>query len=269
MTARATRVRAEVASLSPGSPLVGKLWPGDVVMLIDGESTTHMLPEEVQRRLDGAPDIEHSLLICAEKADALPPPPPAVRFGGAVGAPPGAEYGDAEKKHAGGAAVRVEVVADGAPARTAAAAAAMHSSSLMGARLSDFFKPTSDGGGSNSVEPVEDDKDAFMMFDETIDENALLPDPSDKAEFAAYCEMVTAQECLAVMARHAELEEAVDYLAKASFCDRETMERTRPRINVSFAAHGPNSILYCIATTTTVATYVTNTSTNDPPARAP
>ena len=36
-----------------------------------------------------------------------------------------------------------------------------------------------------------------------------------QAEFASYCELVTAQECLAVMARHVELEEAVAFLAKA------------------------------------------------------
>ena len=58
---------AKVASLAPRSPLVGKLWPGDVVMLLDGESTTQLAPDEVQRRLDDAPEVEHSLLICAEE----------------------------------------------------------------------------------------------------------------------------------------------------------------------------------------------------------
>ena len=54
-------------SLVPRSPLVGKLWPGDIVMLLDGESTTHMTPDEAQKRLNDAPGLEHSLLVCAEE----------------------------------------------------------------------------------------------------------------------------------------------------------------------------------------------------------
>ena len=65
--ASAAHGHVKIASLAPQSPLAGKLWPGDVVMLIDGESTTHLTPDEAQRRLDDAPGIEHSLLICAEE----------------------------------------------------------------------------------------------------------------------------------------------------------------------------------------------------------
>ena len=68
--ASAAHGHVKVASLAPRSPLAGKLWPGDVVLLIDGESTTHLTPDEAQRRLDNAPDIEHSLLICAEEDEA-------------------------------------------------------------------------------------------------------------------------------------------------------------------------------------------------------
>ena len=136
----------------------------------------------------------------------LPPPPrPAALGGGAVGAPQSAEHGGGdETKHADGGA---------APAPGA------RSSSPIGAQISEYFKPNAGGGGGggDSVEAAgEDDNDALLLFDETIDENALLPDPADKAVFASYCEMVTAQECLAVMARHAELEAAVEYLSKAS-----------------------------------------------------
>ena len=137
---------------------------------------------------------------------APPPPPPAALDSGAVGAPPSAEFelGGEGTKHAGGGA-------------------ATQSSSSVGARLSEYFKPSAGGGdgGGDSVEAAhEDGDDALLPFDETIDENALLPDPANKAEFASYCEMITAQECLAVVARHAELEEAVDYLSKASRADR-------------------------------------------------
>ena len=65
--ASAAHGHVKIASLAPQSPLAGKLWPGDVVMLIDGESTTHLTPDEAQRRLDDASGIEHSLLICAEE----------------------------------------------------------------------------------------------------------------------------------------------------------------------------------------------------------
>ena len=135
------------------------------------------------------------------ETDAPPPPPPAALGSGAVGAPPSAEFelGGEETKHAGGGA-------------------AIRSSSLIGARLSEYFKLSAGGGdgGGDSVEAADEDgDDALLPFDETIDENALLPDPANKAEFASYCEMITAQECLAVMARHVELEEAVAFLAKA------------------------------------------------------
>ena len=35
-------------------------------MLLDGEPTAHMTPDEAQKRLDDAPGVEHSLLVCAE-----------------------------------------------------------------------------------------------------------------------------------------------------------------------------------------------------------
>ena len=59
----------KVASLAPGSPLAGKLWPGEVVIIIDGESTTHLTPDEAQQRLDDAPGVQHNLLICAEEGE--------------------------------------------------------------------------------------------------------------------------------------------------------------------------------------------------------
>ena len=61
---------AEVASIAPRSPLAGKLWPGDVVMLLDGAPTAQMTPDELQTRLADAPDLEHSLFICAEDEEA-------------------------------------------------------------------------------------------------------------------------------------------------------------------------------------------------------
>jgi hypothetical protein len=150
-------------------------------------------------------------------------PPPPTALVGAVGAPPGAEYGGAEEtKHGGGGgSIRVEIIDDGAgAAATAAPAPGARSSVSLPARLSEYFKPDAGGGGGGGGDSVEaageDDDNALLLFDETIDANALLPDPADKAEFATYCEMVTAQECLAVMARHAELEAAVEYLSKAS-----------------------------------------------------
>lgn len=68
--------RTEVVSLVPRSPLVGKLWPGDIVMLLDGESTAHMTPDEAQKRLDDAPGVEHSLLVCAEEDEVGDHDPP-------------------------------------------------------------------------------------------------------------------------------------------------------------------------------------------------
>ena len=153
-------------------------------------------------------------------------PPPPTALVGAVGAPPGAEYGGAEEtKHGGGGgSIRVEIIDDGAgAAATAAPAPGARSSVSLPARLAEYFQPSAGGGGGGGGDSVEaaDDHDAdAIRFDETVDTDALLPDPANKAEFASYCEMVTAQECLAVMARHAELEEAVDYLSKASRADR-------------------------------------------------
>ena len=63
-------------SLVPRSPLVGKLWPGDIVMLLDGESTAHMTPDEAQKRLDDSPGVEHSLLVCAEEEEVGDHDPP-------------------------------------------------------------------------------------------------------------------------------------------------------------------------------------------------
>lgn len=44
------------------------------------------------------------------------------------------------------------------------------------------------------------------------EDEALLPDPNDGAEFDAFIEMISARECLAVVARRAELAQAVEYL---------------------------------------------------------
>ena len=97
-----------------------------------------------------------------DNAQPLPPPPGSL-VGGAVGTPPGAEQ-------------------DGDESITPAA-----SSSLIGARLSEYFQPSADSGGGSSVE--EDNDDSTMLFDETVDENALLPDPADKASTfsSAHC----------------------------------------------------------------------------------
>ena len=51
--------------------------------------------------------------------------------------------------------------------------------SSIDARLSDYFQPSADGGGGGSVE--DDNDNGTMLFHETIDENAMLPDPADKA----------------------------------------------------------------------------------------
>ena len=67
--ASAAHGHVKIASLAPQSPLAGKLWPGEVVIIIDGESTTHLTPDEAQQRLDDAPGVQHNLLICAEEGE--------------------------------------------------------------------------------------------------------------------------------------------------------------------------------------------------------
>jgi len=59
--------------------------------------------------------------------------------------------------------------------------------SSIDARLSDYFQPSAGGGGGGSVE--DDNNNGTMLFHETIDENALLPDPANKASTfsSAHC----------------------------------------------------------------------------------
>ena len=45
------------------------------------------------------------------------------------------------------------------------------------------------------------------------DDEAALPDPNDSAKFDAFIEMITARECLAVVARRAELTRALGHVA--------------------------------------------------------
>ena len=68
---------------------------------------------------------------------------------------------------------------------------------------------------------------------ELIDDEAQLPDPHDKAEFGAYCEMITARECLAVMARAQQEAEGANHLGlehdlrEAQSCDSCQLKRFR------------------------------------------
>ena len=55
-----------VAAVHPTSPLYHELAPGDVVMLVDGETTLHADPAQLQAALPRAPDVEHVLLVCVE-----------------------------------------------------------------------------------------------------------------------------------------------------------------------------------------------------------
>ena len=96
-----------------------------------------------------------------------------------------------------------------------------------------------DGAAARDEEP--DDGEA--------DDESALPDPADRAAFTAYTEMITARECIAVVARRAELTQAVEHLEvephpsstplSALFVPRSSflsplcasMSRTRPAVS--------------------------------------
>ena len=64
---RSAHGHVKVAAVHPTSPLYHELAPGDVVMLVDGETTLHANPAQLQAALPRAPDVEHVLLVCVEE----------------------------------------------------------------------------------------------------------------------------------------------------------------------------------------------------------
>ena len=102
--------------------------------------------------------------------------------------------------------------------------------------------------GDDGAAAREEDPDDGEANDEA-DGECALPDPADRAAFTAYTEMITARECIAVVARRAELTQAVEHLEvephpsstplSALFVPRSSflsplcasMSRTRPAVS--------------------------------------
>ena len=70
-------------------------------------------------------------------------------------------------------------------------------------KIGAFFGSSHGDDNANEVEPDNDEDD---------DEGATLPDPADRAAFNEYTDMITSRECIAVVARRAELYQAVAHL---------------------------------------------------------
>jgi hypothetical protein len=68
-----------------------------------------------------------------------------------------------------------------------------------------FFSSLHDDDDTASQEEQESDNGE-------VDDEGALPDPADRGAFKAYTEMIIARECIAVVARRAELTQAVGHL---------------------------------------------------------
>jgi hypothetical protein len=218
----------QIESISEESPLVGQLVVGDILLLFDGESTSHMTPADVSARLNEPTVTGRSFFVCSEHEDAT------ARSNGQVSMTRrlGKKYEHDVAHFFEGSSLELEPSANAPPSTpvlgqdesTHRDALVLQKRVSLTHKLSRFF---SISGQTDKKRPAEEDDAEFGVEDETVDETAQWPNPADKEAFGAYCEMITASECIAVMKRHGELKMALEILSAKNDATNATAEDTR------------------------------------------